>query len=207
MADSHKSKSATATPELDKELFGNNQFLAQVKSWDYQVTGFKDYATQSSVGNTSPSYKIKLCQGQLLVRQAEKLEDIHLLSYRNEQFLAEWLQYSPAGLVRIDTAFGELRLKTWANLCKRFGKRIFLRIPPYQQLPEYSSPIRWCLKRSLDLITAATLLIILSPLLLMLAAVIRISSPEPVITKQCCVGKRGKLFYLYNFSSTWGAGW
>ncbi|OUL18787.1 hypothetical protein BV372_33925 [Nostoc sp. T09] len=175
-------------------------------NWNYQVTGFKEYATQSSVGNIGPGYKVKLRQGQLLVRQAEKLEDIHLLSYRNEQFLAEWLQYSPAALVRIDTAFDELRLKTWANLCNRFGKRIFLRIPRYRQLPEYSTPIRWWLKRSLDWAIAATLLIILSPLFLMLAALICISSPESVITKQCCVGRRGKLFYIYNFRSpAWGS--
>ncbi|BAY11971.1 heterocyst development glycosyltransferase HepC [Calothrix sp. NIES-2098] len=202
MPDSYKSTSATATPDLDKQLFGNQQFLAQVDSWNYQVTGFKEYATQSSIANTSLGYKIKLRQGQLLVRQAENLEDIHLLSYRNEQFLTEWLQYSPAGLVRIDAAFGELKLKTWANLCNRFGKRIFLRIPRYRQLPEYSSPIRWCCKRSLDWAIAAALLIILSPLLLMLAVLNRISSPEPVITKKWCVGRRGKLFYLYNFRCT-----
>ncbi|OUL28822.1 heterocyst development glycosyltransferase HepC [Nostoc sp. 106C] len=205
MADSHKSTSATATPDLDKQLFGKNKFLAQV-NWDYQATSFKEYATQSSVGNTSLGYKVKLRQGQLLVRQADKIEEIHLLSYRNEQFLAEWLQYSPAGLVRIDTAFGELKLKTWANLCNRFGKRIFLRIPRYRQLPEYFSPIRWCLKRSLDWAIAASLLIILSPLFIVLAALIRISSAEPVITKQWCVGKRGQLFYLYNFrTTTWGS--
>ncbi|NEU74334.1 hypothetical protein PI95_017645 [Hassallia byssoidea VB512170] len=50
--------------------------------------------------------------GQLLVRQANIAEEIHLLSSRNEQFLAEWLQYCRARLVRIDPVFGECKLKT-----------------------------------------------------------------------------------------------
>ena len=136
-----------------------------------QASSSKEYTFNDS-GHIYPRYKIKLRLGQLLVRQASNAEEIHLLSSRNEQFLAEWLQYCDARLVRIDPVFGESKLQTWANLCKRFDKEIFLWIPRHRELPEYRYRILWLLKRSLDWIIAAILLIILSPVLVAIALIL-----------------------------------
>jgi lipopolysaccharide/colanic/teichoic acid biosynthesis glycosyltransferase len=171
--------------------------LLESVNWDYQVTSSKEYTFNHS-GQIYPRYKIKLRLGQLLVRQASNAEEIHLLSSRNEQFLAEWLQYCDARLVRIDPVFGESKLETWANLCKRFDKEIFLWIPRHRELPEYHYPILWLLKRSLDCIIAAILLIILSPVL-MAIALKSIYLRKPMFAQQWCVCKQGKLFQIYNF--------
>lgn len=171
--------------------------LLESVNWDCQVTNREEYASKHS-GQIYPSYKIKLRLGQLLVRQANIAEEIHLLSSRNEQFLAEWLQYCSAHLVRIDPVFGECKLKTWAKLCKRFDKKIFLWIPRNRELPEYRHPILWLVKRSLDWIIAFVLLIIFSPVFSAIALK-SIYLKKPIFTKQWCVGKQGKLFQIYNF--------
>ncbi len=56
-------------------------------------------------------------------------------------------------------------------------------------------------KRLFDLIGATLLLIILSPLLIVLALLVKITSKGPVIVKLERVGTKGKVFKLYKFRS------
>ncbi len=56
-------------------------------------------------------------------------------------------------------------------------------------------------KRLLDIIISLLVLIILSPLLLITAIAIKISSPGPVIFKQRRLGLNGKEFNIYKFRS------
>ena len=56
-------------------------------------------------------------------------------------------------------------------------------------------------KRIFDVIVAATGLIVLSPLLLSIALVIRLTSPGPVLHRARRVGMNGRLFELYKFRS------
>ena len=55
------------------------------------------------------------------------------------------------------------------------------------------------MKRSLDILVAATLLIALLPLLLAVALMVRFSSPGPVLFRQRRVGRDGHLFWFYKF--------
>jgi len=57
------------------------------------------------------------------------------------------------------------------------------------------------MKRSLDLILVVPAIIILSPLLFLVAILVKISSPGPVIFKQERVGLNRKIFYMYKFRS------
>lgn len=57
------------------------------------------------------------------------------------------------------------------------------------------------LKRFFDLAGAAALLALLSPVLLVLAVVVRLDSPGPVFFKQERVGARGQYFRMYKFRS------
>jgi lipopolysaccharide/colanic/teichoic acid biosynthesis glycosyltransferase len=57
------------------------------------------------------------------------------------------------------------------------------------------------LKRILDVIGASLLLVALSPLLLLTAALIRLDSPGPALFRQKRVGQFGKLFSIYKFRS------
>jgi Undecaprenyl-phosphate glucose phosphotransferase len=55
------------------------------------------------------------------------------------------------------------------------------------------------LKRAFDLIASAGVLILAAPLLLLIAALIRLSSAGPIIFSQQRVGLNGKLFRMYKF--------
>ena len=55
------------------------------------------------------------------------------------------------------------------------------------------------IKRSIDILLSATLLLIFLPLLLAIAVLIKLDSPGPVIYRQTRVGKGGKHFTFYKF--------
>jgi exopolysaccharide biosynthesis polyprenyl glycosylphosphotransferase len=57
------------------------------------------------------------------------------------------------------------------------------------------------LKRSLDIVGAIAALLLLSPLMLVIAAAVAASSPGPVIFRQVRLGKRGVPFTFYKFRS------
>ncbi len=57
------------------------------------------------------------------------------------------------------------------------------------------------LKRVLDVFAALAALVLLSPLLLVTAVFVRLSSKGPVIFKQERIGKDGKVFEIYKFRS------
>lgn len=56
-------------------------------------------------------------------------------------------------------------------------------------------------KRVMDFIIALCALIVLSPVMLVVAIIIKITSPGPVIFKQQRIGKDGKVFEIYKFRS------
>lgn len=56
-------------------------------------------------------------------------------------------------------------------------------------------------KRFFDILAASLALIILSPLLLIAALLVRLTSAGPVIFKQARIGKDGKVFEIYKFRS------
>jgi undecaprenyl phosphate N,N'-diacetylbacillosamine 1-phosphate transferase len=54
-------------------------------------------------------------------------------------------------------------------------------------------------KRAVDLVVASLALITLSPLILLIAVVVKLSSPGPVLFRQARLGKGGAPFMLYKF--------
>ncbi len=61
--------------------------------------------------------------------------------------------------------------------------------------------LQFALKHAFDRVFAVVLLVGLSPILLLAALVVRLSSPGPVLYRQRRVGRDGKLFDLYKFRS------
>ncbi len=57
------------------------------------------------------------------------------------------------------------------------------------------------IKRFLDILAALLALIIFSPLLLIVALLVRLTSEGPAIFKQARIGKDGKVFEIYKFRS------
>lgn len=56
-------------------------------------------------------------------------------------------------------------------------------------------------KRTIDLIVSAFLMVLISPLLFMIAFIIRLDSPGPALFVQKRVGRNGELFKIYKFRS------
>ncbi|WP_376788436.1 undecaprenyl-phosphate glucose phosphotransferase [Thermoflexus sp.] len=61
------------------------------------------------------------------------------------------------------------------------------------------SPWQFRLKRAMDLVLAALLLLLSAPLMALIALAIKLDSPGPVIFRQVRVGKEGRLFTMYKF--------
>jgi exopolysaccharide biosynthesis polyprenyl glycosylphosphotransferase len=61
--------------------------------------------------------------------------------------------------------------------------------------------IRLLVKRTTDILVSAAALIVLSPLMLLIALLIRLSSPGPVIYRQIRCGLNGRRFMFYKFRS------
>jgi exopolysaccharide biosynthesis polyprenyl glycosylphosphotransferase len=68
------------------------------------------------------------------------------------------------------------------------------------ELPQYTG-LKHVLKRGLDLVLSAAALIVLAPLFLTLAVLIRRDSPGPAIFAQERVGRGGETFVMYKFRS------
>lgn len=62
-------------------------------------------------------------------------------------------------------------------------------------------PVQYAVKRLVDIVCSAAALVILSPLLLAVAAIIKITSPGPVLFRQQRVGLHGAYFNLLKFRS------
>jgi lipopolysaccharide/colanic/teichoic acid biosynthesis glycosyltransferase len=56
-------------------------------------------------------------------------------------------------------------------------------------------------KRVMDLCTAGLALVLVSPLLLIAAVLVRLTSPGPAIYRQARIGKHGRVFQCYKFRS------
>jgi lipopolysaccharide/colanic/teichoic acid biosynthesis glycosyltransferase len=65
----------------------------------------------------------------------------------------------------------------------------------------WDSPKNVAFKRLVDIVVSATAMITLSPLFLVLAIAVKLSSPGPVLYRWRVVGKRGRPFIGYKFRS------
>ncbi len=68
----------------------------------------------------------------------------------------------------------------------------------YVEQPEFTGPT-WAMKEAFDRALAALALLALSPLLVLIAASIRLTSTGPVIFRQVRVGRNGEVFTVYKF--------
>jgi hypothetical protein len=149
--------------------------------------------------NHSSPCILKWRQGQLLVGLGQQVKQPYLPPLESKEELVECLKHSPVRLVRVDPRLGEAKLRLWADACEQAGKAMFLKVPVNPELLKKKAGLDWWLKRLIEWIVAAILLLILSPLILVIAWIIYSQSSGPIFTQQWCVGKRGKLFRTFKF--------
>lgn len=132
------------------------------------------------------------------------------------EILTEWVVDEVVVALPFD-AFDRIRQVVAA--CEAQGKNVHLmadtletrvarsRLTELNGLPLLSlvsgpdAPVALTLKRVIDVVGAAALLVLASPVMLAVAVAVKLTSPGPVLFRQQRVGLNGRLFTLYKFRS------
>ena len=136
---------------------------------------------------------------QLLVKPVGTVKQPHMPLLDNYESLRECLEHSSVKLVRIDPKLGEEKVKLWANAANSASKAIYLRIGAVRKQSKYSSDLLWWLKRVSEWAIANVILLAISPLMLLLAVLMKIEAQTPLFESSWYVGERGRLFKLIKF--------
>ncbi len=116
-----------------------------------------------------------------------------------KQWIESCLKNSWIKRVCVDQALGEKGIKLWADACHQARKPIFVRIPSNGSLPSCRKTNYWRIKRFCDWLGAVILLILISPIMILVAILIKIFTPGSIFYRQWRVGERGKLFQIIKF--------
>ncbi|MEQ9485067.1 heterocyst development glycosyltransferase HepC [Coleofasciculus sp. F4-SAH-05] len=158
--------------------------------------------TAKSPNSLSSSLVLQWHEDQLFVKRSTVANPIRLSALENDQRLTECLKQSPVKLVSLDKELGETELKRWLDACERAGKPVVINVPSLAGLPKQRRPLMEIFQDVMNSSTAGFLLLSFSPMMLVLAMLMRKSSPEPIFVKQWQVGKNGKLFPMFKFNTT-----
>ena len=153
----------------------------------------------SRVQSYLPACDLKWRQKSLWVKNIPSDGDYRFPALTRRCWLENCLRNSWIKRICVDRALGEQGIKLWADTCHQVNKPVFIRIPSNSRLPSCRQTTCWRVKRVLDWLAAAILLVLISPLMLLLALLIKIFAPGPVFFRQWRVGERGKLFQVYKF--------
>ena len=146
-----------------------------------------------------PACELKWRRKSLLVRNSSERTQQKFPALTRKQWIENCLHNSWIERVCVDKAIGERGIRLWANTCHQANKPIFVRISSNSELPSCRQTIYWRVKRVMDWLFALTSLVILSPLMIVLALLIKIFTPGPILFCQWRVGERGKLFRIFKF--------
>lgn len=146
-----------------------------------------------------PVCDLKWRQKNLWVKKISPDAEHNFPALTRQQWLENCLRNSWVKRICVDRAIGEQGIKLWADTCYQVNKPIFLRILSHRELPNCRQSIYWQVKRLFDCLAALTLLVIVSPLMLAIALLIKIFAPGPIFFAQWRVGERGQLFKIYKF--------
>jgi lipopolysaccharide/colanic/teichoic acid biosynthesis glycosyltransferase len=140
-------------------------------------------------------YQIEIQGRQWIIQERTE----HLLPSCYPPHVIDLLRFTTIDKLFLPIHFPVAELKQWANLCEQHSIAIFLILPECADLPKQRSALSWKIKRLCDRSAALILIVLSSPVLLALAAVIRHDSPGTIFFKQWRVGENGQLFRIYKF--------
>jgi lipopolysaccharide/colanic/teichoic acid biosynthesis glycosyltransferase len=136
---------------------------------------------------------------QLLVKPIGSVKQPYMPLLDTYESLKECLQHSSVNLVRIDPKLGEEKVKLWADAAAWASKPIYLQIGADRKQPKPNSYLLWWMKRFCEWAIATVVLLMVSPLMLLLAALMKIDVQAPLFERSWHVGERGRLFKLIKF--------
>jgi undecaprenyl-phosphate galactose phosphotransferase len=96
-------------------------------------------------------------------------------------------------------------LKVTSELFDVVGEKMatekYVNIPVIDVSPHYNNKLTYTSKRGMDIFLSVVALIFISPLMIFIAIIIKLTSPGPIFFKQKRVGYHGKEFDFYKFRS------
>ena len=162
-------------------------------------TKLPDFTPHPQTTQTQLPCALRWRQGRLWVSAVVRGQDMPLPALASPDWFQACLGKSKATAVCIDPSLGTEVISLWAQACLEANKPLFLRIPASPHLPAKQQPLTWQVKRGCDRIAAMLLLAVLSPLMLVVAGLIKLQDGGPIIATQWRVGQRGRLFRVLNF--------
>jgi len=152
-----------------------------------------------SEANSSSYCTLQWRRNQLLVKSSGTVKQPHMPLLDTYESLRKCLEHSSVKLVRIDPKLGEEKVRLWADAATSASKPIYLRISAAQKQPKPNSYSLWWLKRLSEWMIASVVLILVSPLMLLLALLMKIDAKAPLFERSWYVGERGRLFQLIKY--------
>lgn len=97
----------------------------------------------------------------------------------------------------------KLRLTSelFSVVAKKVGTEKYVDIPVIDISPQYYNRINLLFKRVFDVLVSTVILVVLSPILIIIAFLIKFFSRGPIFYKTTAIGKNGKEFTFYKFRS------
>jgi lipopolysaccharide/colanic/teichoic acid biosynthesis glycosyltransferase len=162
-------------------------------------------ADPSLNANLISNLKFRLKQGKLFISNllgsshrsyANVLSD---LSTDADNWFHKYIGDRRVKIVQVSPDLGESRLMQLADTCHDKDVQILLQLPRICESPQKHHFLAWKIKRSLDWLAALAILLVLSPVMLGLAAIIKSTSKGSIFFYQWRVGERGRLFRIVKF--------
>lgn len=162
----------------------------------------KNSSSVSDSGSSESYCTLQWRRNQLLVKPIGSVKQPYMPLLDTYESLTECLQHSSVNLVRIDPKLGEEKVKLWADAAARASKPIYLRIDTDGKQSKPNGYFLSSIKRFCERAIATVALLIVSPLMLLLAALTKIYAQAPLFERSWHVGERGRLFKLIKFRTT-----
>lgn len=113
------------------------------------------------------------------------------------------LEFEQMRLVTDAVRNGDVQLRVSANFPSARPSRLAMyTLGGHMALsvrPSVLTPTQAALKRTFDIITGGTALLVLLPVLVLIGVVVKLTSPGPVLFRQERVGRRGERFVIHKF--------
>jgi exopolysaccharide biosynthesis polyprenyl glycosylphosphotransferase len=160
---------------------------------EVELVGFVDDNPHPAEGGGLPPYRGELADLARTCRLYDVDRVLVAFTQSSPKGIAEALRCLPAG-VRVSVVPRLFELVTWQSQVEELHGLTVMDIAP----PNLDIVSR-TLKRTMDLAVSCVALVLLSPLMLAIAAAVKATSSGPVLFRQDRVGYRGKTFQILKF--------
>ncbi len=118
---------------------------------------------------------------------------------RDLEWATACLRRSPVHRVKLGSDLTAAELVFWANASAAAGCSVYLSLPKHAHLPQQQKPLHWWFKCVIDKVVAFSVLLMLSPMFLGMALLVRSVSRSSILVSQWHVGARGRLYRVNYF--------